>query len=486
MLSFNASPLLSFTFSLTSITLVLFVTLLTLKCLHLLFLSSAAATNLHLPPSPPKLPIIGNFHQLGYHSHRSLQAMSRRYGPLMMLHFGSAPVLIVSSADCARDIMKTHDRIFSERPRSTLSERLLYHRKDVSLAPYGEYWRQMKSISVLQLLSNKRVHSFRTVREEEISLFMDKIEQLRWVDLSNMFAALTNDIIYRVALGRKYSDGEQGKNFKGLLRDLMRLLGIFNVGDFIPSLGWINKLTGLDAKVECVARAFDKFLDDVVEEHRRKMEVKSVGGGGEDRRDFVDGLLEIEKEKTVGFVLGADSIKAQILDAFAGATDTTYTVLEWAMTELLRHPRAMNILQTEVHKIASGKPNITDEDLEKMHYLRAVLKETLRLHPPVPLLLPRLSTQDPDEFKPERFLNSSVDFKGQDFELIPFGAGRRGCPGTLFAMATNELVLANLVNKFDWALPEGLKPEDLDMTECPGLTIHRKVHLLAVATPFPS
>lgn len=435
---------------------------------------------------------------------------------MMMLHLGSAPVLIVSSADCARDIMKIHDRIFSDRPRSTLSERLLYHRKDMSRAPYGECWRQMRSISVLQLLSNKRVHSFRTVREEEISLFMDKIEQHRWVDLSNMFAALTNDIICRVALGRKYSDGEQGKNFKGLLRDLMRLLGIFNVGDFIPSLGWINKLTGLDAKVECVARAFDKFLDDVVEEHRRKMEVKSVGGGGEDRRDFVDGLLEIEKEKTVGFVLGADSIKALILDIFAGATDTTYTVLEWAMTELLRHPRAMNILQTEVRKIASGKPNITDEDLEKMHYLRAVLKETLRLHPPVPLLLPRLSTQDvkirgydiakgtivivnawtigrdssswdePDEFKPERFLNSSVDFKGQDFELIPFGAGRRGCPGTLFAMAMNELVLANLVNKFDWALPEGLKPEDLDMTECPGLTIHRKVHLLAVATPFPS
>lgn len=205
-----------------------------------------------------------------------------------------------------------------------------------------------------------------------------------------------------------------------------------------------------------------------------------------------------------------------VQDIFSAGTDTTYTVLEWAMAELLRHPRALNILQTEVRKIANGKPNITHADLEKMHYLRAVLKETLRLHPPIPLLVPRLSTRDvkiqgydiaagtmvilnawtigrdprtwdePDKFKPERFLNSSVDFKGQDFELIPFGAGRRGCPGTSFAMATNELVLANLVNKFDWALPEGLKAEDLDMTECTGLTIHRKVHLLAVATPFPS
>ncbi|KAF7847497.1 hypothetical protein BT93_L2901 [Corymbia citriodora subsp. variegata] len=214
-------------------------------------------------------------------------------------------------------------------------------------------------------------------------------------------------------------------------------------------------------------------------------------------------------------VMGYD-IAAGTRDMLAGATDTIYTVMDWAMTELLRHPQAMNILQTEVRKIANGKPNITDEDLKNTHYLRAVLKETLRLHPPIPLLVPRLSSQDikirgydiavgttvitnvwtigrdpstwdePDEFKPERFLNSSVDFKGQDFELIPFGAGRRGCPGTSLAMATNELVLANLVDKFDWALPEGLKAEDLDMTECTGLTIHRKVHLLAVATTFPS
>ncbi|KAF8016908.1 hypothetical protein BT93_H2188 [Corymbia citriodora subsp. variegata] len=315
---------------------------------------------------------------------------------------------------------------------------------------------------------------------------MDKIEQHHSVDLSDGFASLTNNIICRVALGRKYSDGKQGKKFKGLLADLMWLIGIFNIGDFIPRLAWINKLTGVDAKAELITREFDQFLNEVVEEHRRKIEEKSIGGG-ENSRDFVDVLLEMEKDKT---------------DMLAGATDTTYSVIDWAMTELLRHPQAMKILQTEVRKIANGKPNITDEDLKNMHYLRAVLKETLGLHPPIPLLVPRLSSQDikirgydialgttvitnvwtigrgpstwdkPDEFKPERFLNSSVDFKGQDFELIPFGAGRRGCPGTSLAMATNELVLANLVDKFDWALPEGLKAEDLDMTECTGLTNH--------------
>ncbi|XP_010045520.2 cytochrome P450 736A117-like [Eucalyptus grandis] len=177
-----------------------------------------------------------------------------------------------------------------------MGERLPYDRKDVT--PYGDYWRRVRSICVLQLLSNKKVQSFGTVQEEEISLFMEKIEQHRSVDLSNMFAMLMNDIICRVALGRKYSDDEQGKKFKGLLTELMDLLGTFNVGDFIPSLGWINKVTGLDAKVERVARVFDEFLNEVVEEHRRKMEEKSVGRGGEDRGDFVDVLLEIDKDKT--------------------------------------------------------------------------------------------------------------------------------------------------------------------------------------------
>ena len=200
---------------------------------------------------------------------------------------------------------------------------------------------------------------------------------------------------------------------------------------------------------------------------------------------------------------------------FAAGSDTTYTVLEWAMTELLRHPQVMRQLQNEVRGIAQGKLLITEDDLDKMQYLKAVIKETLRLHPPVPLLLPRESTRgakimgydieagtqvitnawaigrDPllwdeaEEFRPERFLNSSIDFTGKDFELIPFGAGRRGCPGTLFAAMAIEVALANLVHRFDWEVGGGGRREDLDMTECTGLTIHRKVPLLAVATPWP-
>lgn len=199
---------------------------------------------------------------------------------------------------------------------------------------------------------------------------------------------------------------------------------------------------------------------------------------------------------------------------FGAGTDTTLAVLEWAMTELLRHPKLMQKLQQEVRNVVSQKTHITEQDLNKMDYLKAVIKETLRLHPPSPLLIPRESMQDtkimgydisagtqvivngyaistdscywdqPLEFQPERFLKSEINIKGHDFQLIPFGAGRRGCPGISFAMVVNELVLANLVHQFDWSLPSGVeRDQSLDMAETTGLTIHRKCHLLAVASP---
>lgn len=198
---------------------------------------------------------------------------------------------------------------------------------------------------------------------------------------------------------------------------------------------------------------------------------------------------------------------------FAGGTDTTYTALEWALTELIKHSKTMKKVQEEVRRIAGSKSYINEDHIEKMFYLKAVIKETLRLHPPVPLLLPRQATKDvqvggynipaksrviinawaigrdpasweePEKFKPERFLDNCSSFKGNDFHFIPFGAGRRGCPGATFAIAIVELVLSNLLYKFDWALPDEQREEDLDVDESNGITIHRKFPLVVVATP---
>ncbi|XP_060204544.1 cytochrome P450 71A4-like [Lycium barbarum] len=470
-----------------------------------------------IPPSPRKLPIIGNLHQLGSHPHRSLHKLSEKYGPVMLLHLGSKPVLVASSAEAARDILKIHDLVCSNRPNSSIANGLLYGSKDVAYSPYGEYWRQIRSVTVLHLLSNKRVQSYRDVREDETSNMIEKLRQgcdssNSVINLRDLLSCMTNNIISRVAIGRTYDEGEGGIDVKALLEELLELLGIFNIGDYIPWLKWVNEINGLNTRVKKVAKDLDAFLESVIEEHiiiRNKKREYSAG----EAKDFVDVLLEIQNGMETGFPLQRDSLKAILLDSFIAGTDTTYTTLEWVMTELLRNPRAMEKLQDEVRQLAQGKVEITEDDLGNMQYLKAVIKEALRLHSPVPLLVPRESMEDvklldydiaaktqifinawaigrdssswddPEEYRPERFLNNNIDVKGLNFELIPFGAGRRGCPAAAFAVVVIELALARLMHKFNFALPEGITKEDLDMTECTGLAIRRKSPLLAVATP---
>ncbi|CAK8577746.1 unnamed protein product [Lathyrus sativus] len=474
------------------------------------------STTKNSPPSPPRFPLLGNLHQLGLFPHCTLQTLSQKYGPLMLLYFGKVPVLVVSSSDAARKVMKTHDLVFCDRPQSKIFDILLYGSKDVGSCAYGEYWRQLRSLGVLHVLSNKRVQSYRCVREEETSRMMEYIKEYSSsasppLNLSELCSTVTNDIVCRVALGKRYREG-RGKKFQEMLLEFGELLGTVCIGNYIPWLDWLGKVNGFYRKAERVAKHLDEFIEEVIEDHISRRSDGDVGV--KDNEDFVDVLLSVQKTNAIGFQIDRTAIKALILDIFAAGTDTTYTVLEWAMTELLRHQTVMHKLQDEVRTVVGNKTHVSEEDLANMNYLKAVIKETLRLHLPVPLLVPRRCMEDikldgydiaagtqvivnawafardpsswdePLEFKPERFVNSSIDFKGLDFELIPFGAGRRGCPGVLFAISVNELVLANLVCQFDWKLPDGVAREDLDMSETFGLTCHRKYPLLALATKY--
>ncbi|KAF8391086.1 hypothetical protein HHK36_023386 [Tetracentron sinense] len=299
--------------------------------------NKARTSKYNLPPSLSKLPIIGNLHQLGLFPHRALQSFAQRHGPLMLLHLGSAPTVVVSSAEVAREIMKTHDLNFSSRPDSSIAKRLIYDHKDLAFAPYGKYWRQMRRICMLQLLSAKRVQSFRAVREEEIALVIKKIEyscssssSSALVDLSEILISLMKDIVCRVAFGRKYNGGEGERNFKEMARELVALLGVFDVKDFIPSLAWVNCVNGLNTRVEKNFREIDCFLDEVIEDHINcgNRSVSDDGGRGEvgdDEKDLVDVLLGIQKDCTIDGPFDKDNIKdISKIGTLKGGSNGTY------------------------------------------------------------------------------------------------------------------------------------------------------------------
>ncbi|KAI7746589.1 hypothetical protein M8C21_005743 [Ambrosia artemisiifolia] len=228
----------------------------------------------------------------------------------MLLHFGSVPTIVVSSAEVAQEILKTHDSSFSSRPSLPITNILLYGSKDIAFSPYGEYWRQLKSIAVVHLLSGTRVKSFRKVREHEISLMTKKLgdSEGSLVDMGLMLSSLLIDIICKVSFGRAYDVSK----LMDLSKTWLDLLTVFSVGSYIPWLSWIDRVTGLVGRAEDVAKQMDEFLERVVEDHANM----NCDGRKEDGEDLVDILLDIHRDETTGFTLHRDSLKSVILVCF--------------------------------------------------------------------------------------------------------------------------------------------------------------------------
>ncbi|GJN38196.1 hypothetical protein PR202_gb27216 [Eleusine coracana subsp. coracana] len=489
-----------------------------------------------LPPSPRRLPVVGHLHLLGSLPHRGLRSIAASHGPVLLLRLGRAPTVVVSSASGTEEVMRARDLAFASRPASAMADRLMYH-----------------------LLSARRTLSFRRVREQEAEKLVAQIRRRcccsdsEPMDLVELLVGYANNVVSRAAFGDESSrglyeeddDADRGRRVREVLNEFQKLLATQPVGEILPWLGcWVDAVTGLDRRVRRTFQALDALLDKVIEDHRHRQSRRDFVEE-DDRRDFVDVLLDVSRnEKEYGVRLGTNEIKAIILvsttpylllfsrlgssllsnenysinkDMFAAGSDTTSTAMEWAMAELVTHPRAMRRIQHEIRQAAVGEKHIDD----KLPCLNAVIKETLRLHPPIPLLVPRQTLEDTellgyrvpagtrvvvnawaigrdpatwgrdaDEFVPDRFLllgnnNGStaaaevdVDYKGQSFELIPFGAGRRGCPGVGFAEQTVQTGLATLLYHFDW------DPAPLDMTEMNGLTVHIKAGLHLRAKPW--
>ncbi|KAJ8748031.1 hypothetical protein K2173_011852 [Erythroxylum novogranatense] len=463
--------------------LFLLVVLFLLPAFYLLYLFNREELN--LPPSPPELPIIGNLYQVGKLPHRSFQALSWAFNASLFW-------------EGSDKIMKTHDLAF--RPQAKALEVITYQYRDLAFCPYGEYWKQVRKICVVELLSQKRVQSFQFVREQEVAKLVEKIKRScldgAVINLSRMLLSVSNNMISRTALGRVYEEESGKKNFGDLAKGWIDLLGSLCFKDTVPSLGWMDVLSGFNARLDSTFRALDEFLDQVIEQHRESENY--------DEQDFVNILLRLQKDGSLGLDLTPDNIKAILMSMFVGGTDTTAATLEWAMAELVRNPSIMRKAQEEIRRVAGEKSEVCESDVNEMSFLKCIMKESIRLHSVAIIMretrstaklggydIPRktrvlISTwgihrdpnvwDKPEEFIPERFADSSIDFL--DGQLMPFGGGRRVCPGMRLAIAEMECVLANLLYWFDWELPNGEVPQDLDMSEVNSVVIRKKAPLL--------
>ncbi|XP_027337287.1 cytochrome P450 71A1-like [Abrus precatorius] len=468
-----------------------------------------------LPPGPKGLPILGNLHQLDNSTlYLQLLKLSKKYGPLFSLQLGLRQAIVVSSPKLAKEVLKKHDLVFCDRPKLLAQQKLSYNGLEIIFSPYNDYWREIRKICVVHIFSSKRVSNFSSIRKSEVKQVIEKISKHASssvvTNLSKLMMSLSSSIVCRIAFGRRYEDeGSETTRFHGLLNEFQAMIATFFISDYIPFTSWIDKLKGLHIRLERIFKEFDKIYQEVIEEHM------DPNRQHKEEQDIVDVLLQVKKEGSLSIDLTYDHIKGVLMDMFVAATDTTAATSVWAMTALIKNPRVMKKVQEEIRSMGGQKDLLDEDDIKKCPYFKAMIKETLRLHPPGPLLVPREANKEciidgyripaktivyvnagsihrdpeawknPEEFYPERFLDSAIDFHGQDFELIPFGAGRRICPGLPMAIATLELILANLLHSFDWELPKGMVKEDIDTEMSLGITHHKKNHLCLCAKTRP-
>ncbi|XP_074315139.1 cytochrome P450 CYP736A12-like [Silene latifolia] len=477
----------------------LLVLTLTFIILPLLYLTTRPKYK--LPPGPRPLPLIGNIHLMGKLPHRSMANLAKKYGPIMTMRLGSVPGIVVSTSDAAKLFLKDHDLVFASRPALQAVKYLWYEGKAVGLAPYGESWRKLRKMMTLQLLTASKVDSFAWLRKAEIGrtlrFFKDAADKGAVADVGKKMGELTEDIMFKMIVG-KGKEEDKRYDLQNFVEQVLQLGGAFNMADYVPLLAPFD-LQGLTRKMKKVSKELDVVLEAIIEDHL-------TGKGFVHNNDLLGIMLEIMKNPT-DIVIDRVNIKAVMLDLFGAGIDTIGHTIEWAMAAMVKDPRIMNVLKKELDSVVGDSRMVEETDFPKLPYLDMVAKETFRLYPGAPLLLPRESMEDivlngymipkksriiinfwgiardpndwgenADEFYPERFANGG----GQHFGFFPFGGGRRLCPGAYLGTVTVKIVLAQLVHCFDWKLPGDEKPEDMDMSEKFGIAIPRvdKLYLI--------
>nr|GMD35450.1 cytochrome P450 71A1-like [Ipomoea batatas] len=443
---------------------------------------------LHLPPGPKPWPIIGNLNLIGTLPHRSIHDLSLKYGPIMQLRFGSFPVVVGSSVEMAKIFLKTMDINFVDRPKTAAGKYTTYNYSDITWSPYGPYWRQARRMCLMELFSAKRLDSYEYIRSQELKSILGELYTAssthKPILLKDYLSTLSLNIISQMVLGKNYLNESEGaivspNEFKKMLDELFLLNGVLNIGDSIPWIDFLD-LQGYIKRMKALSKKFDRFLEHVVDEHNAR---RVAEGDSFVAKDMVDLLLQLADDPSLEVKLERHGVKGFTQDLLAGGTESSAVTVEWAFSELLKKPE------------------------------QAIVKETMRLHPVGPMLAPRLCREDckvagydipkgtrvlvsvwtigrdptlwddPNEFIPDRFIGNDIDVKGCDFKLLPFGAGRRMCPGYSLGLKVIQASLANLLHGFNWKLPNDVSPDKLNMEEIFGLSTPKKIPLATSIEP---
>ncbi|EXC07353.1 Cytochrome P450 82A3 [Morus notabilis] len=461
-------------------------------------------------------------------SHINLGAMADICGPIFTIRIGSHRGLVVSSSEMARECFTTNDLALASRPNLLAAKHIGYNYAMFAFAPHGPFWREIRKIATVELLSNRRLELLKHIRISEVAAFVKELYQhwtTKWndndhsgqasVEMKQRFSDLTLNVILRMVAGKRYSvdandggDVKEGRLVQKEIKEFFNLVGLFVPGDAIPYLGWLD-LGGYEKAMKKTAKALDGIVGEWLEEHKQNRAERSNEEKKE--QDFMDVMLSVLHDSELGG-FDADTInKATILNLIAGGSDTTAVTLTWAVSLLLNNRHVLKKAQDELDSQVGKNRAVNEFDMHKLTYIQAIVKETLRLYPAAPLSGPhvflkdctiggyhihkgtRLLTNlwkiqtdpnlwpDPLDFKPERFLttNKDVDVRGQHFELIPFGTGRRACPGISFALQMVQFTVASFLQAFEIATP---LDASVDMTESFGLTNIRATPLELLIT----
>ncbi|KAL6648458.1 hypothetical protein ACP70R_012682 [Stipagrostis hirtigluma subsp. patula] len=480
--------------------------ILAVSSLYLLRLLTGARHN--LPPGPRPLPLVGNLFDLGLHPHRSLARLAARHGPLMTLRLGTVTTIVASSADTARDVLQRHDAVFSARFVPDVARACAYDRHSMAWLPSGSpRCRALRKVCSGELFAPHRLDAHQSLRREKVQRLVSYVGRLARegtpVDVGRVaFTTALNLLactIFSADLADLDDRGASGA-FKDVIAEFTVTVGTANVSDFFPAVAPLDPQR-LRRRVAGVFKRLHAMFDAQIERRTRER-----AAGQPAKNDFLDVLLDYRgTEDGRGF--DRQTLRSLLTDLFSAGSDTSAETVEWAMAELLQNPSSMARAREELAQVVNSKLGIEESDIGHLKYLQAIVKETLRLHPTASFLLPRQAEKtteirgytvpkgvrilvnvwaigqdsevwsEPEKFMPERFVEKEIDFRGRDFEFLPFGSGRRMCPGMPLAIRMAHLMLASLLHRFEWRLPADIEKNGVDMSEKPGM-------LLALAKPL--